>query len=226
MSSTTPVTTNVDRLPGTTQATTTAGSNALGKNEFLKLLTTQLQYQDPLSPMDNSEFIAQLAQFSQVEQLQGVGSRLDTLLIAQASANQLNTASLVGREIRFRSDAITVTGTGAPTSFEVTLDAAATSGSAVITDSSGRTVRTIQLGLRNAGTSEVEWDGLDQNGKPVPAGDYVVTLSAAAADKSKVGTSLSVRGVVAGVTFENQAPELLVAGRQVKMSDVVQINAP
>jgi len=225
MPTTAPVTTSIDQLPDAVQPQKPP-SSTLGKDEFLTLLTTQLQYQDPLSPMDNSEFIAQLAQFSSVEQLQGLGSRLDTLLIAQASANQLNTATLTGKEIRFKSDGVTVTTSGAHAPFDVTLDADAAKGTAVVCDSAGHVVRTLDLGAHQAGTFGVDWDGLDQYGHPVPPGDYTITLSATAPDKSTVGATLSVSGVVAGVSFENQAPELLVGGRHVKMSDVVQIDTP
>jgi flagellar basal-body rod modification protein FlgD len=222
------VTTGIDKLPTPKDpnAPVVQGKSALGKDEFLKLLTTQLQYQDPLSPMDNSQFIAQLAQFSQVEQLQGMGSKLDTLTIAQASANQLNASTLVGKQVRFKSDGVTVATDGAKTGFEVTLGAEASTGTAVITDSAGRVVKRIELGAHGAGTFHVDWDGLDNDGKPVPAGSYTVSLSATAADKSRVDASLSVSGTVVGVSYENQAAELVVAGRHVKMSDVIQIDAP
>lgn len=227
MSVASPVTTDLSRLPDAVEAQT-APSSQLGKDEFLKLLTAQLAYQDPLSPMDSEAFVAQLAQFSSVEQLQGLGSRLDTLLLAQASANQLGTANLVGREVRFRTDAVTLTGAGAGTELEITLDGKADETSIVFTDSTGRTVRTLRPGKMGAGVNSVAWDGRDEHGNALPAGDYTVTVHAGLADaaKTEVGSSLSIHGIVAGVTFENQAPELLVNGRHVKMSDVIQINAP
>jgi len=227
MSTSSPVTTDLSRLPAAVEPTTSPSSE-LGKNEFLKLLTAQLAYQDPLSPMDSEAFVAQLAQFSSVEQLQGLGSRLDTLLLAQASANQLNTANLVGREVRFRSDAVTITAPGAKASFELSLEAKADETSIVISDSTGKVVRTLKPGKLAAGTTALEWDGLDANGNPVPAGDYSVTVHANLSDpgRTEVGSSLSIRGTVASVTFENQAPELIVNGRHVKMSDVIQISDP
>jgi flagellar basal-body rod modification protein FlgD len=226
MSTSSPVT-DMSRLPQAGE-TPTRASSELGKNEFLKLLTAQLAYQDPLSPMDSEAFVAQLAQFSSVEQLQGLGSRLDTLLIAQASANQLNTAGLVGREVCFRTDSITVGEAGATTSFELNLEAKADETSIVISDSTGKTVRTLKPGKLPAGPNAIVWDGLDARGNPVPAGDYTVTVHANLADAAhtEVGTRLSIRGIVAAVTFENQAPELIVNGRHVKMSDIIQITAP
>ncbi len=88
---------------GPQQAGGASQGSALGKDDFLKLLTAQLAHQDPLQPVDNQAFIAQLAQFSSLEQLQGVSSRLDDLLRSATSSNQLDAASLVGKTITYRT---------------------------------------------------------------------------------------------------------------------------
>jgi flagellar basal-body rod modification protein FlgD len=223
---TTPVTSNVSSLPSTGAGAPVKPPNKeLGKDEFLRLLTTQLQYQDPLDPMDNQAFIAQLAQFASVEQLEGLGGRLDTLLLAQASANQMNTAALVGKEVLFKTDGLTL-GATPPARFEVTTDGASDETVALIADGSGRIVRTLPLGPRDAGTFAASWDGLDEKGNALPPGDYVLTVSATRKDGLEVNVASSIRGIVGGVTFENQAPELLVGGRHVKMSDILQIATP
>ncbi len=92
-------TTAAARTATGTGSTAPISRNDLGKDDFLRLLTAQLANQDPLQPTDNQAFIAQLAQFSSLEQLQGVSSRLDTLLVAQTSGNQLTAASLVGKTV-------------------------------------------------------------------------------------------------------------------------------
>lgn len=202
-----------------------APSKALGKDEFLRLLTTQLQHQDPLSPMDSQAFVAQLAQFASVESLDGLGTKLDTMLLGQASANQMSTAALVGKEVLFRTDKIALQA-GSPARFEVTLPAAASDATAIVADQSGRVVRTLPLGAHDAGTFATSWDGLDDHGQPLPAGDYVLTVSATGKDGGMVTAAAAIRGTISGVTFENQAPELLVAGRHVRMSDIVQLATP
>jgi flagellar basal-body rod modification protein FlgD len=202
-----------------------APSAELGKDEFLRLLTTQMQYQDPLSPMDSQAFVAQLAQFSSVEQLQALSGKLDTLLLAQASANQMNTAALVGKEVLFRADRIGLAA-GTPSKFEVTLSGASDETAAIIADASGRVVRTLQLGPRAAGTSAVSWDGLDEAGVPLPSGEYVLTVAGTRKDGAEVQADASVRGAVTGVTFEGGVAELIVAGRRVKLSDVLQVTTP
>jgi len=199
----------------------TGAVKQLAKDDFLRLLLTQMQNQDPLSPVDNKEMLAQLAQFSSLEQMQGVSDRLDTLLLAQSSTNQLATTSLVGRSVTYRTDGVDWTGSGTAT-LQASLGAPA-SVSVVIRDASGKAVRTLQLGARAAGALEVAWDGKDQNGSPLPAGHYAVSATAKSGDGADVGVELRGRGPVRGVTFDGDAPLLLIGGSRVKMSDVVEV---
>jgi len=220
MATTTAITSNT---PAAAQGATATGSSKLGKDEFLKLLTAQLANQDPLQPVDNQAFIAQLAQFSSVEQLQAVSSRLDTLLLATASANQMNTASLVGKDVSFKADGVDVAA-GAASSLQVKLPARANV-TAVVQDASGRTVRTLALGTRE-GSFDLGWDGHDEAGNAVAAGHYTVTLSARAADGTAVTPDARARGRVSGVSFDGDATELLVGGAHVKLPDVTEITQP
>jgi flagellar basal-body rod modification protein FlgD len=210
-------------------STSVAGTNAaptkeLGKNEFLKLLMAQLANQDPTKPVDNQAFIAQLAQFSSVEQLQGIGAKLDTLAIAQASTTQLQTASLVGKEVLFRTDQVHLD--GKPVSAEARLSVDADSVVASITDASGNVVRRLALGARKAGAQPILWDGRDEKGGTLPPGDYHVSLDASRKDGAKVQADLRGRGTVDAVTFEEDAPVLIVGTLHVKLSDVAQILRP
>ena len=215
-------------IPATTAQVSQAGaaaaaapSGALDENAFLRLLTAQLQNQDPLSPVDNQAFVAQLAQFSSVEQLHAVSSRLDTLLIATASQNQMATASLVGKDVSYRASAVQLDGSNAP-AVQVKL-AAQGAVTAVVTDASGRTVRTLAVGSHAAGTFDLGWDGRDDAGRLLPAGSYGVKLAARGPDGSAVGAEARAHGRVGGVTFDGDAAQLLVGGNAVKLSDVVEI---
>jgi flagellar basal-body rod modification protein FlgD len=89
--------------PAASAAPAAPGATALGKDDFLKLLTAQLANQDPLQPVDNQAFVAQLAQFSSLEQLQGVSARLDDLLLATNASTQVTAASLVGKTVEYRN---------------------------------------------------------------------------------------------------------------------------
>jgi flagellar basal-body rod modification protein FlgD len=108
----------------------------------------------------------------------------------------------------------------------VTLPADAADTTAIVADATGRVVRTLPLGAHGAGTFSVSWDGLDGSGNALPSGDYVLTVSAAGKDGQRIDGAAAVHGTVSAVLFENQTPELLVQGRHVKLSDVIQIGTP
>jgi flagellar hook assembly protein FlgD len=108
-----------------TAAKTTTGSNALGKDEFLKLLTAQLQQQDPTQPMDSTAFVAQLAQFSSLEQMNNVNDTLTKMLTSQGTSLQTTAASMVGKTAVFSTDQVSLT-QGTPATITATLSQAAT----------------------------------------------------------------------------------------------------
>jgi flagellar basal-body rod modification protein FlgD len=221
------VTTALNNLPTVTDpaAPPVAGKNTLDKNSFLRLLTTQLQKQDPLNPMDSTAFVAQLAQFSSLEAQENMSSKLDTLALGQANANQLAVPQMIGKQVLFKASQLGLT-SGQPSAFSVSLESAADTVMATISDAAGRTVRTLQLGARGAGASAATWDGLDDNGNQLPSGRYSLTVVAARQNGSLVGVATSVRGIVTGVSFEGSVPQLIVNGTPVKLTDVSEIASP
>lgn len=220
--STSSVTTSLADLPAVGDPSARTAKNTLGKDDFLKLLTTQMQHQDPLAPMDNTQFVAQLAQYSSVEQLQNVGSRLDTLLVAAATTNQLGATALVGKQILYRTDQVQLT-SGAPAQLQVSLDDASDATALLVTDASGRVVRSLDLGGREAGPFTFTWDGRDGAGNLLPGGTYAVTVAATRTDGTAVKGETRVRATVTGVSFEGGAPQLLAGAATIKMSDVVEL---
>jgi flagellar basal-body rod modification protein FlgD len=201
--------------------TTSAAQNELGKDAFLKLLTAQLANQDPLDPVDNQAFIAQLAQFSSLEQLQGVSSRLDSLLLATTSSAQLSTASLVGKEITYRASGVDIAEGVRPT-LKAELGAPATV-TAVIQSADGRPVRTMLVQAQAAGTLDLGWDGTDNDGNELPAGTYSVSLSARDADGGTVSVQALSGGTVRGISYEGNTAALIVGSSQVQLSDVLTV---
>lgn len=210
---------------GTSGTTTVVPKNSLGKDDFLKLLVAQMRNQDPLDPQDNSTYIAQLAQFSSLEQLQNVSGKLDTMLTAEASGNQLATTNLVGKSVLFKTDRVALT-QGQPAALQLSLDGDAASTTVVISDAEGNVVRRLSLGARTGGLSTVTWDGRDASGNTVASGDYLVSVAAAARDGTSVGSSARTRGTVTGVTFEDGVARLLVGSTTIPMSDVISITSP
>lgn len=203
---------------------TRVGSSNLGKDEFLKLLVAQLANQDPTKPEDSSQFVAQLAQFSALEQSQNMVSRLDTLLLGQATANQTNAASFIGKSITYGGGTVNLADAGSTTG-TATLPTPADKITVTITDSKGTVVRTLSLGAHGAGDMAVDWDGNDDHGVRMPPGDYTVKPVAFDADGKAVPISFSVSGVVTGIAFQaGGLPVLKVGGSLVNMSDVTSIN--
>ena len=205
------------------QATATAGSSKMGKDEFVKLLMAQLSHQDPTSPMDGSAFVAQLAQFANVELAQAGNSQLESLVLAQAASNQMSAASLVGRDVLFSADSMTLKDTG-DVAITGRLDKSAAKVTAVIKDSTGKVVRTMELGAHDEGDLTATWDGLDDAGKRLPKGDYKIQLTAADKDGKAVTIDSRIHGRVTGVSFQNGYPELVVNGTHIRLADVVQID--
>lgn len=218
---------NATRRAGDTapRSSDTRGSSRLGKDEFVKLLMAQISHQDPLSPSDSSAFVAQLAQFASVEQMQTANSRLEGLLVAQAANNQTTTASLVGKDVYFKTDAVTLA-EGKPTDITATLAKDAGNVTANVVDSTGKVVRTIELGARNGGALEFAWDGKDDGGTALPGGAYKVRINATDPNGKSVDVEQHSRSRVTGVSFRNGYPELVIGAVKIKMSEVIEISEP
>ncbi|HET8883698.1 MAG TPA: flagellar hook assembly protein FlgD [Solimonas sp.] len=146
------------------------GGSALGQDAFLKLLTTQLQNQNPLKPTDNTEFLGQLAQISTVSGVQSLNDSFGALANSLTSYQTLQAAQLVGHKVLVPSsagylpDGGTLAGAVAPSaSGDVQVD---------IVDASGQVVRTLDLGQQSAGVVNFSWDGKDSHGDALAAGTY------------------------------------------------------
>ncbi|TPE53583.1 flagellar hook capping FlgD N-terminal domain-containing protein [Amaricoccus solimangrovi] len=157
---------------------TSAASGALTADfdTFLKLLTTQMKYQDPLQPMDSTEFVAQLASFSAVEQQIGSNTRLDSILAALGGGAAGGFADWIGREVQAPTSAAF---TGDPVEIGVTPEAGADRAVLVVRNDFGAEVT--RLGVDPAATS-VTWDGTDAQGATAASGSYGFTLESYSGD--------------------------------------------
>jgi flagellar basal-body rod modification protein FlgD len=200
----------------------TFGSSALGKDQFLKLMLEQMKNQDPTKPMDNQAMVAQLAQFSTLELMQNTNKTLDMMLMGQAANQQTQMVSMVGKDVTYMSDKMNLL-EGQSATVMAGLTVPADNVTAVIKDSAGAVVRTIQLGSHAAGQLPVTWDGRNDNGVPMASGSYSVTVTAADANGNALNVSQRATGQVTGISFENGIPELLVGTVRIGVSDVVEI---
>ena len=145
---------------------------ALGRDAFLKLLTTQPQNQDPLNPMENEAFVSQLAEFSSVEGIKGMQQSLETMVTSMRSDQLLSGANLVGRSVGLGSTDVRAAG-GLNTELEIELDQPSSNVSLqVISNATGQIVYQGDLGPQSAGTVNTTWSGTDDAGNPLPVGSY------------------------------------------------------
>jgi flagellar basal-body rod modification protein FlgD len=217
---------SVDPLSAGASATDQSSGNTLGKDDFLKLMMAQLQNQDPTAPMDNQAFVAQLAQFSNLEQLQGVNTRLDSLTVGQAGANQQAAANLVGKDVSYKSSSVAWTQGTSGAAIGAQLTSQATTVTATIKDPSGAVVRTLRYGAEPAGNFSATWDGLDDHGNVLPSGTYTLSVAAADGSGKAITTTAQGSGRVTGVSFATGSAQLVVNGQFVPLSDVIEVDQP
>ncbi len=223
--------TSVGSTPNTTAAASQAidqalgGGSTMGKQEFLNLLVAQLQNQDPLNPVDDKEFVAQLAQFSSLEQAMQTNERLGLLQNTSTALNNAQVAGLIGDTVEANGNKIGLTETR-PLPISYTLGGDAIESTVTIRDASGKAVRTIKAGAGAAGKHDIAWDGMDDSGNVLPNGTYTVEVSAKNASGGMVSTSTRVRGVVTSVTFENGGAELIIGatGQHISPADVISVS--
>ena len=149
----------------------TTANKELGKNEFLNLLVAQLNNQNPLEPQSNGEFIAQLAQFSQVEGIEKLNTSMGSLLSGYQSSQALQASSLVGRKVIIPTDKAVV---DTSESFKASMVLPTSSSNVYVNvyDNAGTVVSRINMGEQAAGNVSFIWDGKDANGKVLPPGTY------------------------------------------------------
>lgn len=195
----------------------------LGKEDFLNLLIAQLQHQDPLDPTDSVEFTAQLAQFSSLEQLGNVNDNLEKLELYQASINNSQAVSFIGKQIVARGNGLQVTG-GSPVNCEFDLPGDAGMVTVSIYDATGGFVRTIDALNLSSGRHSISWDAKDQNGNTVSDGLYRFEMMAEDPGGNPVSVTTYSSGKVTGVTFEENTTYLVSGERKIPVGDVIQVN--
>jgi len=208
----------------TLSALTSAGT--LGKQDFLNLLVSQLRAQNPLDPVDNEQFVSELAQFSSLEEMQNVADATQTNTNVMGSVNNAVATSFIGRTAIVSSDSLQWQ-SGDAGKVDVGVDLP-TDGSAVLSvyNDSNQRVATFTLDGLGSGINMVGWDGKDDSGNPLPAGSYHMELQAFdTSGAAQSGASAVISGGVQGVSFVNGATYLQVGGTRVPLSSVAEINA-
>jgi len=152
-------------------------STELGQEDFLKLMTTQLRNQDPFEPMDNGEFMGQLAQFGTVSGIEELNVEFQNLSGALVSSQALQASSMLGRSVLVPANESVLTN-GGSISGAVELSTSVTNMNITILDQSGQLIRNISLGSQSPGMATFSWDGLATDGSAVPPGRYEIRAEA------------------------------------------------
>ena len=200
----------------------TQDNTVMGKDDFLTLLVAQLQHQDPLNPAESTEFTAQLAQFSSLEQLQNIETTLNGFEVYQSTLNNIQSSGFIGKTVTATGSMFGVNG-GNPDPIRFDLVNDADSVYIQIYDRFGGFVTDIQAGARQAGEQQVAWDGRDSNGSAVADGAYTFNVMAMNSDGAIVSSSSYTTGIVTGVDYKTGATNLLINDREVPISSVIRI---
>jgi len=216
--------TGLENVSSGVNTTSSSGINILGKDDFLNLLITQLQHQDPLSPMESAEFTSQLAQFSSLEQMSNVNKNLEVLQLYQASINNSQAVDFIGKTIKALGNSIGVSdGVADQVHFELAENASDTI--IHIYDSDKKLVKTIQADGLNAGEQSVEWDATDNDGNKVPDGSYTFEVVATDTGGNPVSAKTLITATVSGVSFKNGTTYLMAGNQEIPIGSVFSVSA-
>lgn len=171
-------------------ANTSSGSTTLGQADFLKLMTAQLANQDPFNPVDNTQMVAQMAQFSSVAGISQMNTTLSSIASKLGGTSATDALSYVGRTV-LTEGATAYPRTSGGIAGAVELDKPATDVNVTISDANGVTLKTLSLGAQPAGTVSYDWDGTTNSGAAAGAGPYTVKVAA-----QDGGTAVTSRNLV------------------------------
>ncbi len=205
------------------------GTRSLGKDDFLQLMITKLQYQDPLAPMEDADFVAQLAQFSTLEQMNniadGIAASNQWDFLQMQSINNTMAAGLIGKDVKATYSGVYLEGDNSPC-VSFTTDQYASRIKLVIKDQSGASVATVSADDVPPGIGSLVWDGCDNRGNRMEDGYYTVTAMATDASGDTFEPHLALVGTVESITYRDGAAFLRVNGVELPLGDIIAIGQP
>jgi flagellar basal-body rod modification protein FlgD len=205
-------------------AVAAAPKQTLGQDQFMNLLIAQLKNQDPLKPVDNSQLMAQLAQFSQLQETQQMAQSLNKFIAQQNTANANNLVSLLGKRVTTNGSTFSFT-SGTPAPIAYTLAGNASTTTVQILNASGVPVSTWTGSNQNAGPQNLQWDGKDSSGNALPTGSYSFSVTAKGTNGAAVSTTTQTTGMVRSINYDGNGPVLVFdAGQTALPSAIVNVS--
>ncbi len=224
MSTIEPTSSNPYEALGLSSSKTEAAGSDDMQDQFMTLMLTQMKNQDPLKPMENGEFLAQLAQFNTVTGVQELQQSFENFALSMQTNQALQASSLVGREVSVPGPEV-MFNSGSNVEGEVMLPSSTNNLQLSIYDGSGQLVRTIGMGTQAAGEIPFSWDGLASDGTPMPSGVYQLSAEAMI-DGAPTALATKAYATVDSVSMAggSQGIQLNLAGiGTVPFSDVQQV---
>jgi flagellar basal-body rod modification protein FlgD len=225
-SSSIPTTSTTGSTTNTGASTSTGGldgSQQLAGNfdTFLQLLTTQLQNQDPLDPLDTNQFTQQLVEFASVEQQVDMNTNMQTLISLQQTSEATSAMQFLGSSVTLSGSSAALA-SGSPATWSLNSPSPATA-QVTVTSASGQVAYTGTTSL-NAGTQTYSWNGQGNNGVTWPAGQYTLAITATGASGQTVTVATQIQGTVTGVNLSQSPPQITVNGQSYPITAVQSIN--
>ncbi len=209
---------------GTGSATAPTASQTVAGNydTFLQLLTTQLQNQDPLSPLDTTQFTQQLVEFASVEQQINMNTNLQTLISMQQTSEATSALQLIGSTVTVNSTTAALSNaTNSPASWTLSASAPGTA-NITISSSTGQVAYTGTMAV-NSGTQSFTWNG-QSNGITWPDGSYTIAVTATGANGQAVIVTPQVQGTVTGVNISQNPPTATINGQNIPINQIQSIS--
>ena len=206
--------------------TAKAGSNGMGQKDFLTLFTTQLKCQDPLDPVKNEAFVAQLAQFSQLEATTSMDQTLKNYVESMAGERMMSSTSMIGKTVSVPDAPAIITPGGKPVQGFVSLPTGAEGVKFEVFNDKGQVVTSQIMGSQPIGDMPWAWDGTGESGAQMPAGNYSFKATVISQGKTS-NPSVNVLSVVTGVNQQADKTVMLevAGGKSVKLTDVRRIGS-
>lgn len=219
----------VDGITSTTSSSVdyaATDNSTLDKDAFLKLMIAQLQNQDPLEPLDGTDYSAQLAQFSSLEQMQNINDTLNMSLDANyllsQSINSTMTASLIGKEVKIAGDTVKYEGQESTTiGYDLMSDAQEVS--VIIKDKNGAEIKKFDNVSTEMGQHKLSWDFTDNNGNKVSGEDYTVEITGKTLGIEDMEIAQYFVGIIDGVRYSANGTSIVVNDLEYQVSEVFEV---
>lgn len=197
--------------------------NKMDKDAFLKLMLTQLKYQDPMNPLESHEMAAQLAQFSQLESLSNIDDSVKSLKQGQDPMANYQALNFIGKQVSSDTEKIIREKGDNAHDLRFSLPNSAKEVTVTIKDEVGEVVKTVKATNLAKGVNKLTWNGTKNDGYPAFSGNYSISVSAVSEQGQKFAGQTSFSGVVTGLNYSPEGPILMLGDQKVKLSDIKKI---